>query len=101
VEEATPYLRAPRPVEGLLTLLEEAARRRRDALSREVVVERLAQMATGELLELTRHMRERLAPGQEPPAPAVAEGIMQMNAEDLLELIRHLRERLAWGPAPT
>lgn len=42
VEEATPSLRAPRPVEGLLMLLEEAARQRRDALSWEEVVERLA-----------------------------------------------------------
>ena len=63
-------------------------------------MERLAQMATGELLELTRRLQERLAPGQEPPAPAVAEGIVQMHAEELLELIRHLQERLAWGPAP-
>lgn len=47
VEEAAPYLRLPRPVEWLLTLMEEGARWRRDALSREEVVERLAQMLPG------------------------------------------------------
>jgi len=52
-------------------------------------------MEAGELLALTRHLRPRLVPGEEPRAPAVVERIVRMSAEDLRELVRRLRERLA------
>ena len=70
-------------------------RRRRDALPLEAVVAQLAALEAGELLALTRHLRLRLVPGEEPPAPAVAECIVQMDAGKLWELVRRLRERLA------
>jgi len=95
VAEATPYLCAPRPLDGRCALLEEAARRRLDALPLEAVVAQLAAMETGELLALTRHLRPRLVPSEAPPASAVAERIVQMSAEELRELGRRLRERLA------
>jgi len=52
-------------------------------------------MEAGALLALTRHLRPRLVPGEEPPAPAVAERIVRMSAEELQGLVRGLRERLA------
>ena len=52
-------------------------------------------MEAGELLALTRHLRTRLVPGEEPPAPAVADRIVQMSTEELRELGRRLCERLA------
>ena len=55
----------------------------------------LAALAAGELLALTRHLRPRLLPGEEPPAAAVAERIVQMSAEELQELGQRLRARLA------
>ncbi len=88
----------PRPARvggGLCALLEETARRRLDALALAAVVAPLAAMEAGELLALTRHLRPRLVPGEEPPAAAVAERIVQMRAEELLELVRRLRARLA------
>ena len=94
VAAATPYLRAFRPLDGLCTLLEEAARRRLDARPLEAAVAQLAAMEAGELLALVRHLRPRLVPGGEPPAPAVAERIVQMSAEELRELERRLREWL-------
>ena len=97
VAEATPYLRAFRPLDGLCALLEEAARRRLNALPLEAVVAQIAAMEAGELLALTRHLRPRLVPGEEPPAAAVAERLVQLSAEELRELVRRLRERL--GPA--
>lgn len=93
--EAAPYLRAFHPLDGLCALLEEAARRRLDALPLEAVVAQLAAMETGELLALTRHLRPRLVPGEEPPAAAVAERIVQMDAAELRELVRRLQDRLA------
>ena len=45
----------------------------------------LAALEPGELLALTRHLRPRLVPGEEPPAAAVA----------LRELVRRLQERRA------
>jgi hypothetical protein len=95
VAEATPYLRAFRPLDGLCTLLEETARRRLDALPLDAVVEQLAQLDAPALLALARHLRTRLAPGGEIPTPAVAERIMQMSAAELWELGQRLRERLA------
>ena len=62
LEEAAPYLRLPRPLDGLCALLEEAARRRLDALPLEAVVTQLAALKAGELLALARHLRPRLAP---------------------------------------
>jgi len=59
------------------------------------VVAQVAAMEAGELLALTRHLRPRLVPGEEPRAPAVVERIVRMSAEDLRELVRRLRERLA------
>lgn len=91
IAEATPYLRAFRPLEGLGALLEEAARRRLDALPLEAVAAQLTTLEAGELLALTRHLRPRLVPGEEPPAPAVAEGIVQMSAEELRELGQRLQ----------
>ena len=55
----------------------------------------IAAMEAGELLTLTRHLRPRLVPSEEPPAAAVAERIVQMSAEELQELGRRLQERLA------
>jgi len=52
-------------------------------------------MEAGELLALTRHLRRRLVPSEEPPAPEVAERIVRMSAEELRELGQRLRERLA------
>lgn len=67
LQEATPYLKKPGPAEipqgweGLLNLLGNEALRRLKALSIEEVVERIAGMSPGELLELERRLRERLA----------------------------------------
>jgi hypothetical protein len=58
------------------------------------VVAPIAARAPGELLALTRHLRPRLVPGEEAPAPEVAERIVQISAEELRELERRLRERL-------
>ncbi len=55
----------------------------------------LAALEAGELLALTRHLRPRLVPSEEPPAPAVAERIVQMSTEELRELGPRLREWLA------
>ena len=55
----------------------------------------IAALEVGELLALARHLRPRLVPGEEPPAPAVAERIVQMSAEELRELGQRLRERRA------
>jgi len=52
-------------------------------------------LEAGALLALTRHLRPRLVPSEEPPAAAVAERIVQLDAADLRELERRLRERLA------
>ena len=52
-------------------------------------------MEAGELLALTRHLRPRLVPREEPPAAAVAEQIVRMSAAELQELGQRLRERLA------
>ena len=79
----------------LCALLEETARRRLDALPLEAVVAEIAVMEAGELLALARHLRPRLVPREEPPAPAVAERLVAMSAEELLELGRRLQERLA------
>jgi len=95
VAEATPYLRAFRPLDGLGALLEETARRRLDALPLAAVVTQLAAMEAEELLALVRHLRPRLVPGEAPPAPAVAERLVQMDATELQELGRRLHERLA------
>jgi hypothetical protein len=95
VAAATPYLRAFRPLDGLCALLEEAARRRLDALPLAAVVAQIAALEAGELLALARHLRPRLVPGEEPPAAAVAERIVRMSAEELRELGRRLQERLA------
>jgi len=59
------------------------------------VVAPVAALQAGELLALARHLRPRLVPGEEPPAPAVAERIVQMRAEELRELGQRLQERLA------
>jgi hypothetical protein len=95
IAEATPYLRVFRPLDGLCSLLEETARRRLDALPLEAVGAQIATMEAGELLALVRHLRTRLAPGGEGPAPAVVERIVQMDAAALRELVRRLQERLA------
>jgi len=86
---------APRPLDGLCALLEEAARRRRDALPLAAVVAQLGAMEAGKLLALARHLRPRRVPGEEPPAAAVAECLVQMDAAELRELGRRLRARLA------
>jgi hypothetical protein len=71
LQEATPYLKKPGPVEppqgweDLLKLLGEEGLRRLRALSIEEVVERIVRMSGGELLELERRLRERLARGTE------------------------------------
>jgi len=95
IAAATPYLRAFRPLDGLCALLEEAARRRLDALTLAAVVAQLAAMEAGELLALVRHLRPRLVPGEEPPARAVAECIVQMGTAELRELGQRLQERRA------
>jgi hypothetical protein len=94
IAAATPYLRAFRPLDGLCALLEETARRRRAVLSLEAVVAQIAALEAGELLLLTRHLRTRLVPGEEPPAAAVAERLVQMDAAELRDLVRRLQERL-------
>jgi hypothetical protein len=94
VAEAAPYLRAFRPLDGLCALLEETARRRLDGLTLDAVVEPLAQLDAAALLALARHLRERLVPGEEPPAAVVAERMVRMSAEELRELVQRLRERL-------
>jgi len=95
ITEATPYLRAFRPLDGLCALLEETARRRLDALTLEAVVTQIAALTPGELLARARCLRPRLVPGEAPPAAAVAERIVQMEAGELRELGRRLRARLA------
>ena len=57
------------------------------------MVARIAAMAAGELLALTRHLRTRLTPGGD--APAVAERLVQLDAAELRELGQRLRARLA------
>ena len=59
------------------------------------MVVQIAALEAGELLALARHLRPRLVPGGEAPAPEVAEHIVQMNAAALRELRQRLRERLA------
>jgi len=95
VAEATPYLRAFRPLDGLGARLEATARRRLDAHPLAAVVAQLAAMEAGELLALARHLRPRLVPGGVSPAPAVAERIVRMSAEELRELGESLREQPA------
>ena len=56
----------------------------------EAVVAQIATLAAGELLALVRHLRPRLVPSEEPPAPAVAERLVQMDAAELRELGRRL-----------
>jgi len=91
--EATPYLRAFRPLDGLSALLEEAARRRLDALTLAAVVAQTAALEAGELLALVRQLRPRLVPSEAPPAAAVAERMLQMDAAELQELVQRLRAR--------
>ena len=55
----------------------------------------IAALAAGERLALARHLRTRLVPDAEPPAPAVAERLVPLAAAELWELGRGLRERLA------
>ena len=74
--------------------LEETARRRLDALPLEAVVAQLAALEAGDLLALARHLRPRLVPGEESPAPAVAERMVRMSTEELRELRQRLCERL-------
>jgi hypothetical protein len=95
VAEATPYLRAFRPLDGLCILLEEVARRRLDGLTLDAVVEQLTQLDAAVLLALARHLRTRLAPGGDSPTPAVAERIVRMSAAELLALGQRLRAQLA------
>jgi len=57
----------------------------------EAVVAQLATLEAGELLALTRHLRPRLVPSEEPPAAAAAERLVQMSTEELLELVQRLR----------
>ena len=64
----------------------------------EAVVAQLAAMEAGALLALTRHLRPRLVPGEEPPAAAVAERIVPLDAAELGELGRRLRARLPMEP---
>jgi hypothetical protein len=97
VEEAAPYLQEIDPTAALLALLEEAARRRQAALPLADVVARLAQLPTGDLPALTRHLQARLAPELEYPDAGLAEGIMQLQVAELLELARRVRERRAQG----
>jgi len=58
-------------------------------------VTQLAALEAGELLALARHVRPRLVPGEEAPAPELAEQIVQMDAAELGELGRRLRDRCA------
>jgi hypothetical protein len=44
------------------------------------VVAQLAALAAGALRALVRHLRPRLVPSEEPPAPAVAERLVRMDA---------------------
>ena|GEM_PF-3104114 len=69
--------------------------RRLDAFSLAAVVAQLAALEVGELLALTRHLRPRLVPSEEPPAAAVVERIVRMSATELRELVQRLRARLA------
>jgi len=92
---ATPYLRAFRPLDGLCALLEEAARRRLDALPLEAVVAQIAAMEAGESLALVHHLRPRLVPSEELPTRAVAERLVQLDAAELRELVRRLQEQRA------
>jgi len=59
------------------------------------VAAQLAAMEAGELLALTRHLRPRLVPSEEPPAAAGAEHRGQLDAAARRELGRRRRERLA------
>jgi hypothetical protein len=59
------------------------------------VVAQIAALAAGELLVLTRHLRPRLVPSEEPPAAAVTERIVRMSAAELRELGRRLQEQRA------
>ena len=68
IAEATPYLRAFRPLDGLCALLEETARRRLDALPLEAVVAQIAALEAGELLALAARVP---APPGRRPGPAV------------------------------
>jgi hypothetical protein len=86
---------ALRPLAGLCALLEEAARRRLDALALEAVAAQLGAMEASELLALTRHLRPRLVPSEEPPAAAVVERMVQRAAAARRELGRRLRARRA------
>jgi hypothetical protein len=54
-----------------------------------------AALAAGALLALARHLRPRLAPDGDTPAPGVAERIVRMSAAELRELGRRLQERRA------
>lgn len=58
-------------------------------------VAQIAAMEAGELLALGRHLRPRLVPSEEPPAPAVAERLVQRDAAELRELGQRLQDRLA------
>ena len=78
--KARPPRPAPRPLDGLCTLLEAAARRRLKARPLAAVVAPLAALAAGELLALARHLRPRLVPGEAPAAAAVAERLVPMGA---------------------
>jgi hypothetical protein len=93
--EAAPYLQAPDPVGDLLVLLGDGARRRQGVLPLAEVAARLAQLPSGELAALVRHLRRRLTPEPEHAEPAVAEGIVQLSAEALLELVHSVREQRA------
>ena len=63
-------------------LLEEAARRRLDALPLAAVVAPIAAMEAGELLALVRHLRPRLVPGEALPAAAVAAAVAAAYCTD-------------------
>ena len=76
-------------------MLEAAARRRRAVRPLEAVAAQIAALEAGELLALARHLRPRLVPREEPPAPVVAEQMVRMSAAELQELGQRLRERLA------
>jgi hypothetical protein len=95
VAEAAPSLRPFHPLDGLCALLEETAPRRLDSLTLDAVVEPLAALDAPALLALTRHLRPRLAPSEDSPAPAVAERIVRMSAAELRTLGQRLRARLA------
>jgi hypothetical protein len=59
------------------------------------VAAQLAQLDAAALLALARHLRTRLAPDGDTPAPEVAERIVRMSAAELQELVQRLRVRLA------